>query len=77
MRIIYSRHIYKNLPTFTVAYSFSVRKNSQLAVVCGTITRVSQGNIDRNVMRYEKRPEQTKRNGWRDSARNREILWRI
>jgi len=26
-------------------------------------------NIDRNVMRYEKRPEQTKRNGWRDSAR--------
>jgi len=27
------------------------------------------GNIDRNVMRYEKRPEQTKRNGWRDSAR--------
>jgi len=34
-----------------------------------TVANWQTGNIDRNAMRYEKRPEQTKRNGWRDSAR--------
>jgi len=34
-----------------------------------TVANWQTGNIDRNAMRYEKRPEQTKRNGRKDSAR--------
>ena len=33
------------------------------------VAKWQTGNIDRNAIRFEKRPERTKRNGWRDSAR--------
>ena len=34
-----------------------------------TVANWQTGNIDRNAIRYVKRPEQTKQNGWRVSAR--------